>query len=448
MRRRLSAFASAAAVVVTLLTMALVGAVFAQAPPAERPLRLEDLERMALEKNPTAAQAAAAIRAAQGRRLQAGFYPNPLVGYLGEDITAREPRESKHFLFLEQWIVTGGKLGYARGVAAGVEQQARAEQDAQRQRIVNAVRMLFYEALGAERLVQVRRDLSGIGSEAVGTTEQLFNIGQADRPDLLEAEVEAQRMQLDLIRAENERDRVWRVLAAVVGDPALPRSPLVGDLEAEAPSVKEEALLEQLLRESPEVKAAKASVDRARAAADVARAARIPNVRVRGGVGYNFEPSRSGRDVGTEFLVEIGVPLPLFNQNQGGIAAAEAELERTQAEVRRLDLELRSRFAGVVRAYRDASQTVERYQRDVLPRAQRAYQLYLGSFQRMAASYPQVLIAQRTLGQVRSDYVRALVEAWQNAVVIQGYLLTGALGGVAGAGDMGMDTRGVGGDRD
>jgi cobalt-zinc-cadmium efflux system outer membrane protein len=422
------------------------GGAFAQAPPAERPLRLEDLERMALEKNPTAAQAAAAIRAAQGRRLQAGFYPNPVVGYLGEDITAREPRESKHFLFIEQTIVTGGKLGLARDVASGVERQARAEQDAQRQRIVNAVRMLFYEALGAERLVQVRRDLSGIGGEAVGTTEQLFNIGQADRPDLLEAEVEAQRMQLDLIRAENERERVWRVLAAVVGDPALPRAPLVGDLEAEVPSVREDELLEQLLRDSPEVKAARASVDRARAAVEGARAVKIPNVRLRGGVGYNFERAGAGRDVGTEFFVEVGIPLPLFNQNQGGIASAEAELARAEAEIRRLELELRSRFAGVVRTYRDAVQLAERYQRDVLPRAQRAYQLYLGSFQRMAASYPQVLIAQRTLGQVRADYVRALVDAWQNAVVIQGFLLTGALGGVGGGGEAGSEMSG--GDRD
>src|SRR5262245_4003585 len=44
-------------------------------------LRLEDLERMALAKNPTLSQAQASIRAADGRQIQAGLYPNPLVGY-------------------------------------------------------------------------------------------------------------------------------------------------------------------------------------------------------------------------------------------------------------------------------------------------------------------------------------------------------------------------------
>ena len=57
-------------------------------------LRLEDLERMALDNNPTIAQAAAGIRAAEGRTLQAGLYPNPIMGYIGEEISGRAPRTS------------------------------------------------------------------------------------------------------------------------------------------------------------------------------------------------------------------------------------------------------------------------------------------------------------------------------------------------------------------
>src|SRR5262245_34991504 len=44
-------------------------------------LTLADLERMALQANPTLAEAQAAIRAAEGRRVQAGLWPNPVVGY-------------------------------------------------------------------------------------------------------------------------------------------------------------------------------------------------------------------------------------------------------------------------------------------------------------------------------------------------------------------------------
>jgi outer membrane protein TolC len=43
-------------------------------------LALDDLERMALQGNPTLAQAAAAVDASRGKALQAGLYPNPTIG--------------------------------------------------------------------------------------------------------------------------------------------------------------------------------------------------------------------------------------------------------------------------------------------------------------------------------------------------------------------------------
>jgi cobalt-zinc-cadmium efflux system outer membrane protein len=45
----------------------------------------------------------------------------------------------------------------------------------------------------------------------------------------------------------------------------------------------------------------------------------------------------------------------------------------------------------------------------------------------MAAAYPQVLISQRTMFQIREDYLDALVSLHQNATSIEGFLLTGAL---------------------
>src|SRR5215831_4173135 len=55
------------------------------AHPNETSLRLEDFERMALENNPTLAQAAAAVGAASGRKVQAGLYPNPTIGVTGDE---------------------------------------------------------------------------------------------------------------------------------------------------------------------------------------------------------------------------------------------------------------------------------------------------------------------------------------------------------------------------
>src|SRR5262249_44881713 len=142
-------------------------------------LTLADLERMALQVNPTLPEAQAAIRAAEGRRVQAGLWPNPVVGYTGEEFAARAfGDKSEHFAFVEQTILLGGKLGKSQRIFAQEKVLAEQEAIAQRYRVMNTVRMLFYEALGAQRRVETRAELLRISREAVGVTEQLFNVGQ------------------------------------------------------------------------------------------------------------------------------------------------------------------------------------------------------------------------------------------------------------------------------
>ncbi len=396
--------------------------------PTQAPLRLEDLERMALERNPTLAQAISAVRAAEGRRLQAGLYPNPTVGYTGEEISAIDPaRHSQHYLFVEQRIVTAGKLTLGRGVAAQEQAQAAAGQEAQRRLVLNNVRLLFYETLGAQRALELRRELERLAQEAVGTSEQLYNVGQADRPDVLEAEVEAQRAALEAVRAANDLERSWQVLAAEVGEPDLRRAPLAGDLEEGIPRLDQEAMLATLLRESPEVAMAKARLERAEEALRLARALPVPDVLLSGGFGYNIEADEP------EAFLKVGLPLPLFDRNQGNIAAARAELDGARQEVRRLELALRARLAAAFTTYQSALQAVGRYRTGILPRAREAYELYLSRYRQMAAAYPQVLIAQRSQAQAAVAYVGSLVELWRSVVAIQGLLLTGGPDVAAGA---------------
>jgi outer membrane protein TolC len=95
--------------------------------------------------------------------------------------------------------------------------------------------MLYYEELGVQQLVEVRGELAKLAREAVDVTGELFNTGAADRPDVLESQVEEQRARLDMIMTENEHDQLWQQIVAVVGDPSLKPSLLVGDLEQGLP---------------------------------------------------------------------------------------------------------------------------------------------------------------------------------------------------------------------
>lgn len=388
---------------------------FAQAPPASGPppLTLEALERMALENNPTLAQADAEVDAAKGRAKQAGLFPNPTVGYTGEEIS-RGPiiRGGEHGFFVEQMIPLGGKLRLSRNVFEREASQADALREAQRLRVLNTVRVLYYEALTAARRVEVNERLALLAAEAVDVSQQLFNVGAADKPDLLESEIEAQRAGLALVAARNQQHGIWRRLAAAAGTPDLAPSALVGSLDTALPEIERGRALQRILTESPEIRAARALVKRAELAVRRAQRETVPDLVVRGGPRYNRELLEIGptgsRPVGWEAAIEAGISLPLFNRNQGNIASARADLERARSEVRRLELTLDARLAGVFDDYLTSLRTAEAYRTDILPRAEQAYDLFLARFREMAAAYPQVLIAQRTLFQVNEQYLEAL----------------------------------------
>ena len=390
-------------------------------------LTLEQLEQMASEHNPTLKQAEAALRAAEGRKRQAGLYPNPTVGYQGEQIRGGSFRGGEQGAFVQQDIVLGGKLGAAKNVFEQERKQAEVEREEQRLRVMNGVTLAYYQSLAAQETVALRTSLLKLAQDATQTSKQLFNVGQSDEPDLLQAEIEEQQAELALVAAQQNQQQRWKTLAAVVGNPDLPSSSLAGNLE-NAPELDPQLWLRTLLTDSPAIKIADLGVTRAEAAVTRARREPIPDLQIRGGLEQNRELlESSGRPVGLQGFAEVGVRIPLFNRNQGNIQAAKADVERAKHETQRVQLLLRERLAPTVQNYLTAKTAVDRYRNQMIPRAEKAYGLYLQKYNNMAAAYPQVLIAQRTLFQLRTDYVNALETLWVNAVALKGFMLTDGL---------------------
>jgi len=403
-----------------------------EAPKSEvdRPApTLADLEKIALAHNPTLSEAQAEVQASIGRKVQSHLYPNPMVGYEGREINdSTVYRGGEHGLFVAEPIVTAGKLGLSRHVYGAEQDQAKSMAAVQHDRVINAVRIAYYRVLEAQQRVQLKGQLADLSHRAVVTAGQLANVGQADQPDVLQSRVDAGRADLELLAARTEQERAWQELVATVGDPALPQAPLAGKLDEPPPEFDEKHALDDILNQSPEVEAATMAVTRAEWALKRAQAEKFPDIDLRGGLAYNRELlNPMGRPVGWEGEAQVGVRIPIFNRNQGNIQAADAGLERARQELERMKLSLRVRFAGLFRDYSDARQTARLYRQQMLPDAQKAHDLYLDKYQQMAAAYPQVLIAERTLLQLKEEYNRALLSEWESAIAIEGYLLTDGL---------------------
>jgi cobalt-zinc-cadmium efflux system outer membrane protein len=410
---------------VSLLLVALPGR--AQTPAsAQKTITLEELQQMALQKNPTFGQSAANIQAAQGRKKQSGLYPNPTVGYQGEQIRGGSFHGGEQGFFVQQDIVLGGKLGLNRKIFDQELKQAVTEAEEQKLRVVTNVRMSYIQALAAQETLELRHNLSKLADDAVETSHQLANVGQADAPDVLESEVEEQQAQLAVAMAEQNQRRVWKALTAVVGNPRLPLTKLEGKLE-DTPPINADELVEKIVKESPAVTIAELGVKRAEAALARAKREPIPDLQIRGGMQQNGELLSDGRSVGLQGFADVGVRIPIFDHNQGNIAIAKADAERAKREVERVKLVLRERAASVVQNYTFSQTAVDRYKNQMIPRAQKAYEMYTKKYQEMAAAYPQVLIAQRTLMQLEVSYISALETFATSSLSLQSYLLTDGL---------------------
>jgi cobalt-zinc-cadmium efflux system outer membrane protein len=355
--------------------------------------------------------------------LQAGLYPNPTVGYQGELIGAQGTAGDFQGGFIQQEIVTAGKLRLSRAKYQQEAYQAEIQATAQQLRVVNGIHMAFYDVLASQRLIDIHRELVKTAEDAVKTTEQLVNVGQANEPDLLQAQIDAQRARVSLGNAEKRYRRDWEHLVTLLGAPEMPPCPLVGQLEPEGPSVEWESALCRILQESPELEFVRAEVIRDQFSVKREQVEPIPNIIVRGGAGYNALPGEKGAVANAQ----VGIRLPLFDRNQGTIRQAQAELVRAQADVTRVELLLRRRLADTFHRYETARDSAKDYRENTLPKARRAFELYMDYFKKRRATWPQVLVAERAYFQYQEEYLSTLVELRRAEVEIKGLLVVDGL---------------------
>src|SRR5262249_1089353 len=153
--------------------------------------------------------------------------------------------------------------------------------------------------------------------------------------------VEADTARLQLAQAKIRATSAWRQLVTVVGHPNLPQKPLAGELEMLPAEVPFDAALERIVSTSPEMATALAEVDRDRQASWQGQAQATPDLFVQGIV------QKDQQIRGTDGAIQVTMPLPIFDRNQGKIQAAYAELTIAQRAVDRLELSLRHRLAAV-----------------------------------------------------------------------------------------------------
>jgi cobalt-zinc-cadmium efflux system outer membrane protein len=393
-------------------------------PPVETPavdakLTLAEAESLAETFHPALREAASRVRAAQGNWVQVGLRPNPEIGYSGEEIND-DGTAGKQGGFVRKEFVTAGKLGLSRAVASREVAAAEQRVETARQQVLTTVRVFYFDMLAAERSLDLARQLSSIANASVQVSEARLKAMDIPRVSLLQSQIERESTALLEQRATERHAAAWRRLAAVIGVTDQVPAEMEDAFAQPLPDLNWETTRERLMAESPELAELRFEVDRARAALCRASAGRVPNVTAMAGV----QLDNTTND--TIANVEVSLPLPVFDRNQGAIAQASGELAAAQAALQEGELALEERLAVAMRDYSTARQQAITYAERVLPVAKESLDITNSGYQEGELDYLEVLSVQRTYAQANLSYLQDLETAWKKWAEIEG-LLVGTL---------------------
>lgn len=397
-------------------------ALYAPQPPAELPpLDLAELQQQAVISNPSVARAEALVQAACGRMIQAGLKPNPHAGYLGSQLGSGGQAE-QHGVIVMQDFVRGGKLRLNQAVAQQEMIMAEQRLAAQQQRVMTDVRVKYYEVLIAQQRLNRTTELSRVAGDALKAVNQLFEAQESAKVDVLQSKLESQQAELQQIAARNRLAAAWRELIAVCNLPIDESRPVIGRPDELAPLQTFEETLARLLAHSPQVSEAMSNIERARWALARAQAEPIGDVNVQAVVMQD-----NGIGGKTDGILQMTMPIPLYNKNQGAILAAQRELTAATYRLEQLEVQLSQKLAGVYERYTTSREQVERYRDELLPAAAESLELSKAGYGAGEFSFLSLLTAQRTLVQTNLGYLEALRELQTSAAEIDGLLLNSSL---------------------
>lgn len=375
----------------------------------------------ALEKafatHPLLAEARQRIAVAEGARRQAGLAPNPRLVLQSEN--ARIPvnsspfvfaRDTDNFAMVSQTFEWGGKrTRRVEAAAAGIE-RARHEFEALRLQIALRVRRAYWEAAGTARIHDLLLENVRTFQQIVDYHEVRVKEGAMAEGDLLRVRLEADRfaLQANLARLDAERARIR--LFQEMGQAEFPKVTYADPLE-----ISEDRLIladpEKALSQRPEVAAALAQLEQARAALRLAQAEVRPSYDAL--FGYK-------RATGFDTVVGgIEIGLPLRNRNQGNIESASAEIRAAEANLAAVRALVRAEVEAASVEYGIRRRQVTEFLARFREQAGETSRIAQAAYRLGGADLLRLLDAERVRIEIELVNYRALMEYRQSIAALE-----------------------------
>ena len=375
-------------------------------PPAT-PLRLADVLEAARQANPAVHAARERARAAAAVPARSAAYDDPVVSWESWNIprSFAIDRADNNIVRLSQRVPFPGKRTLAGRMAEREAEAGSREADGVALDVAAAVKRAFWDLWKAHQAHRILARTRTLTARHVGVTTERYATSEAPQTDVLRAQIElthaVSRLTTQEFTIEGARAELNALLSRPPGDPlGVPEDPPPARLGRDP-----DTLAELGLATRPELAAQAALVEREARGLELARRGYLPDFEFSFGRFVN-----SGSDDGFGAIASMTIPLAYKSKYDAGVEEASAKLSAAQADLRRLQDQVRREVRQAWLRCRAALLEHELAVTTHIPHAEQALRAADAAYASGATDFLSLVDTLRTIESIHMTHVEAAAE--------------------------------------
>lgn len=371
----------------------------------ENDLTLRDAVHLMLQNNPELASFSKEIRAQEGIKIQAGKFKNPELDVESEDINANTRPNTRTAQFttirFSQLIELGGKRS-ARINAASIGQElANRNYESKRLELITRVANVFTKVLAGQERLRLAEESIQLAQKVVDSANKRVEAGKAPPIEETKAKVAFSTTNIEFEQTQRDLAASRKQLSLLWGNSSPQFRKVLGNLESHVviPSFE---VLEQRMSENPIVLHSIKNIEQHKALLEIEKLRRIPDITFGAGIRRYTQVDE------TTAIINVSIPIPLFDLNQGNMQAANQRVGKAIDQQAATDLQLRSELTRTYENLLAAQNEIKVLNDEILPGAKSSFDIANKGYELGRFSFLEMLDAQRTLFQSQILYIRAL----------------------------------------
>ena len=294
-------------------------------------LTLDDVERMALERNPEIAVAARRVAEAEAHVQMTGKLDDPMAMYRGWGVPLKQPwnyNQAQNMFSISQTFTAHGKRTLETSVAESDVEIARAQLDQARLEVKVRVHKAFDDLLRADKEMEIHHQHVGIARQAIEAARIKYTVGKVPQQDILKAQVALTALAEHIIRFDHDAELARARLNTLLGrDPATPLR-VAGEFAVLSELPAAEKLDGVALESRPDLMAAGLAATRSHKEQALAKKAYAPDFTVAAG----YMLMSPGTEMRNAYMVEGSMNLPWLNARKHDAEIVEATVRMTEQD--------------------------------------------------------------------------------------------------------------------